>query len=75
LLEGKKVYVFAARGGLYAGTARDTQLDAVRAQFPRADRLADVDFVYAEGLGRERNRSRAGHRSAHADIERLTDPA
>ncbi len=30
LLTGKKVYVFAARGGVYAGTPRDTQTGYVR---------------------------------------------
>src|SRR3989454_11247173 len=30
LLTGKKVYVFTARGGLYAGTSRDTQTPYVR---------------------------------------------
>ena len=30
LLTGKKVYVFAARGGLYAGTPLDTQTSYVR---------------------------------------------
>jgi FMN-dependent NADH-azoreductase len=49
LLTGKKVYVFAARGGLYAGTPSDTQTAYVR-DFLRFIGLADVEFVYAEGL-------------------------
>lgn len=49
LLTGKKVYVFAARGGQYAGTALDTQTGYVR-DFLRFLGMADVEFVYAEGL-------------------------
>jgi FMN-dependent NADH-azoreductase len=74
LLEGKKVYVFAARGGLYAGTARDTQTQYVR-NFLALIGLADVDFVYAEGLAVSETVREQGIARAHADIERLTDPA
>jgi len=49
LLTGKKVYVFATRGGAYAGTAGDTQTAFVR-QFLAFLGLDDVEFVYAEGL-------------------------
>jgi FMN-dependent NADH-azoreductase len=49
LITGKKVYVFAARGGIYAGTPMDTQTSYVR-DFLRFIGLADVEFVYAEGL-------------------------
>lgn len=49
LLTGKKAYVFAARGGIYAGTPMDTQTSYVR-DFLRFLGIADVEFVYAEGL-------------------------
>ena len=52
LLTGKRVYVFAARGGQYAGTAMDTmdtQTAYVR-NFLRFLGMDDVEFVYAEGL-------------------------
>ncbi len=49
LLTGKKVYVFAARGGIYAGSALDTQTSYVR-DFLRFLGMDDVEFVYAEGL-------------------------
>jgi FMN-dependent NADH-azoreductase len=49
LLTGKKAYVFAARGGQYAGTALDTQTGYVR-DFFRFLGISDVEFVYAEGL-------------------------
>jgi FMN-dependent NADH-azoreductase len=49
LLTGKKAYVFATRGGLYAGTPTDTQTPYVR-DFLRFLGIGDVEFIYAEGL-------------------------
>jgi FMN-dependent NADH-azoreductase len=49
LLSGKKVYVFATRGGLYAGTALESQTTYVR-DFLNFLGITDVEFVYAEGL-------------------------
>jgi len=49
LLTGKRVYVFATRGGRHAGTATDTQTAYVR-QFLGFIGLRDVEFIYAEGL-------------------------
>ena len=49
LLSGKKAYVFATRGGIYAGTALDSQTTYVR-DFLNFIGIADVEFVYAEGL-------------------------
>lgn len=49
LLAGKKAYVFAARGGLYSGTPRDTQTAYVR-DFLAFLGITHVKFVYAEGL-------------------------
>ena len=49
LLKGKTVLAFAARGGLYAGTPRDTQTGYVR-DFLGLLGITDVHFVYAEGL-------------------------
>lgn len=49
LLTGKVAYVFAARGGLYQGTPRDTQTAYVR-EFLGFLGITDVQFVYAEGL-------------------------
>lgn len=49
LLEGKKAYVFAVRGGVYAGSPLDTQTQYVR-NFLRFLGIEDVEFVYAEGL-------------------------
>jgi FMN-dependent NADH-azoreductase len=49
LLTGKKAYVFATRGGRYAGTTADLQTAYVR-QFLGFVGIRDVEFVYAEGL-------------------------
>ena len=49
LLDGKQAYVFAARGGYYAGTAADTHSAYLR-NFLRLLGITDVEFVYAEGL-------------------------
>src|SRR5713101_8012335 len=45
LLTGKKAYVLATRGGLYAGSALDTQTPYVR-DFLRFLGINDVEFVY-----------------------------
>ncbi len=49
LLNGKKVYIFATRGGQYAGTALDTQTAYVR-DFLSFLGITDIEFIYAEGL-------------------------
>lgn len=69
-LIGKKVYVFAARGGLYAGTPLDTQTSYVR-DFLRFLGIADVEFVYAEGLAISPQSKEAGLAKAVAEIARL----
>ena len=69
-LTGKKVYVFAARGGLYAGTPIDTQTSYVR-DFLRFLGMADVEFVYAEGLAISPQSKEEGLAKAVAEIARL----
>jgi FMN-dependent NADH-azoreductase len=64
LLTGKKVHVFATRGGKYAGTPLDTQTTYVR-DFFRFLGITDVEFVYAEGLAI----SEAGKQAALADAK------
>jgi FMN-dependent NADH-azoreductase len=70
LLQGKKAYVFAARGGLYAGTALDTQTNYVR-DFLRFVGIEDIEFVYAEGLAISPESKASGLAAAAAAIERL----
>ena len=69
-LTGKKVYVFAARGGLYAGTPMDTQTSYVR-DFLRFLGMTDVEFVYAEGLAISPESKEVGLAKAIAEIARL----
>jgi len=49
LLGGRRAYVFATRGGRYAGTDEDLQSAFVR-RFLRFIGIEEVEFVYAEGL-------------------------
>jgi FMN-dependent NADH-azoreductase len=69
-LTGKKVYVFAARGGVYVGTPLDTQTSYVR-DFLRFLGMADVEFIYAEGLAISPESKEAGLAKAVAEIARL----
>jgi FMN-dependent NADH-azoreductase len=69
-LTGKKVYVFAARGGLYSGTPMDTQTSYVR-DFLAFLGMTDVQFVYAEGLAVSPQSKEAGLAKAAAEIEQL----
>lgn len=70
LLTGKKAYVFAARGGHYAGTPLDTQTNYLR-DFLRFIGIEDIEFVYAEGLNMG-DESKAGALThARQQLERL----
>jgi len=70
LLTGKKAYIFAARGGVYAGTALDTQTSYVR-DFLRFIGIDQVEFVYAEGLAMSADSKAAGLAKAGQQIELL----
>jgi FMN-dependent NADH-azoreductase len=70
LITGKKAYVFAARGGLYAGTPLDTQTGYVR-DFLRFIGIDDVAFVYAEGLSMGDEPREKSLAAANVAIERL----
>jgi len=73
LLTGKKVYVFAARGGLYAGTPNDTQTPFIRA-FLSFIGMSDIEFVYAEGLAISEASKQQGIAHANAAIDALAEP-
>jgi FMN-dependent NADH-azoreductase len=73
LLGGKKVYIFAARGGLYAGTPLDTQTSFVR-DFLAFLGLTDVEFIYAEGLAMGENNKQAALAKAQTAIRELLEP-
>jgi len=70
LLTGKKAWVFATRGGLYAGTAADTQTAYVK-QFLAFVGITDVEFVYAEGLAMGEAPRNQGIARARQDLLRL----
>ncbi len=70
MLGGKKAYVFATRGGLYAGTTRDTQTAYVR-DFLSFVGIVDIEFVYAEGLAMGDASKTSALAHAHRTIERL----
>ena len=70
LLTGKKVTVFAARGGLYAGTPKDSQTTYVR-DFLGFIGITDVEFVYAEGLNMGDESKTAALSAAHGKLAEL----
>jgi FMN-dependent NADH-azoreductase len=74
LLTGKRAYVFAARGGLYQGTSLDTQTQYVR-DFLRFLGVADVEFVYAEGLAIDAERRESALDAARSQIAQLAELA
>lgn len=49
MLEDRKVYVIATRGGQYQDTPLDTQTDYIRHIFGLMG-ISDLEFIYAEGL-------------------------
>jgi FMN-dependent NADH-azoreductase len=73
LLKGKKAYVFATRGGLYAGTPRDTETAYVR-DFLAFLGITDVEFVYAEGLAMGEAPKQEALAKAGRAIRALTEP-
>ncbi|MDD3765328.1 MAG: FMN-dependent NADH-azoreductase [Nevskiales bacterium] len=70
LLPDRKVYVFAARGGQYQGTPRDTQTRYV-IDFLNFVGLKDIEFVYAEGLNLGDASRQAALDNAEARIDQL----
>lgn len=73
LLTGKKAYVFSSRGGVHAGSPRDTQTGHVR-DFLNLVGISDVEFIYAEGLNMGEASKQAGLDKARAQIARLKEP-
>ena len=72
LLTGKQAYVFATRGGVYAGAPSETETSYVR-QFLSFLGITDIEFVYAEGLAMGDAARAAAFESAARAIEQLTD--
>ncbi|HEY1608563.1 MAG TPA: NAD(P)H-dependent oxidoreductase [Paraburkholderia sp.] len=67
LVTGKKVYVVAPRGGLYAGTPNDSHTPYLRA-FLGFLGMTDVTFIYAEGLNMGPDAQNAGLANARGAI-------
>jgi len=74
LLTGKKAYVFATRGGQYAGTPRDSQTSYIR-QFLGFLGITEVEFVYAEGLAMGDASKAASLAQARVALQNLVEPA
>jgi FMN-dependent NADH-azoreductase len=70
LLTGKKAYILAARGGMYAGTPKDSQTAYVR-DFLAFLGITDVEFVYAEGLNMGDESKTAALATAHGQLAEL----
>ena len=73
LLTGKRVYVFATRGGIYAGTPLDTQTAYVR-DFFRLLGITEVEFLYAEGLAISEASKKASLAGALSAIGQMNAP-
>jgi FMN-dependent NADH-azoreductase len=70
LLKGKKVYVALARGGLYRDTPADSQVPYLKSVLAFLG-MADVEFVYAEGLAMGAETANKAFAEATARIEEL----
>jgi len=71
LITDKKVYIFATRGGIYAGTPLDTQSQYVR-DFLGFLGLTDIEFIYAEGLNKGDATKEDALKAARQRIAELT---
>lgn len=70
LLADRPVVLFAARGGQYRGTPRDTQ-SAYMAHFLNFVGIRDIEFVYAEGLAMGEEARSSSLKVASQTIDRL----
>lgn len=70
LLQGKKVYVALARGGLYRDTPNDSQVPYLKSVLAFLG-MTDVEFVYAEGLNMSAEGADKAFAAAHARIGEL----
>ena len=70
LLSTPRAYVFATRGGYYKDTPIDTQTSYVR-DVLRFLGVAEVEFVYAEGLALGEDSKQAAISQANAVVDRI----
>lgn len=73
LLDNKKVYVFATRGGTYAGTPKDTSAAWLR-EILAFIGLTDAEIVYAEGLALGEDSQKASLARAQDAVRQLAQP-
>ncbi|BFT30484.1 NAD(P)H-dependent oxidoreductase [Alteromonas sp. D210916BOD_24] len=72
LLENKTAVVFAARGGVYAGSDYDTQTPYLK-HFLNFIGISEVKFVYAEGLNMGEEQAQSAFASASEKIIELSE--
>lgn len=72
LLKNKKVYVLATRGGIYAGTPKDTQSQYIKDVFAFVG-IEQVEFIYAEGLAMGEESATEALKLAEEKIVELID--
>jgi len=68
LLQGKKIYVALARGGLYRDTPADTQVPYLKTLLGFLG-MTDIQFIYAEGLAMGPDAEKKALASADEQIE------
>ena len=71
LLTNKKIYVLAARGGKYVGTPKDSQSQYLKDVLSFIG-LADIEFVYVEGLAMGGDTAESAWSFAEKELDRLT---
>jgi FMN-dependent NADH-azoreductase len=74
LLKGKKAYVIAARGGLYEGSAADTQTPYIKTILGFMG-ITDVTMVAAEGLNMGDDAKAASLAKAQGELDQLVSGA
>ncbi|SJN13127.1 FMN-dependent NADH-azoreductase [Halomonas citrativorans] len=72
LVEGKRVIILAARGGMYAGSDMDSQTPHLKSMLGLMG-ITDVDVVYAEGLNMGEEQRAAAQKEAFQAIDQLVE--
>jgi len=72
LLNGKKVYVVLTRGGQYRNTPSDTQVPYLRTVLSFLG-MADIQFIYAEGLALGADAEQQSLASARQQIDAVME--
>ncbi|MFQ3197333.1 MAG: FMN-dependent NADH-azoreductase [Paraglaciecola sp.] len=70
LIEGKSVYIMAARGGIHQGTEKDTQSKYLQDVFALIG-ITDVHFIYLEGVNMSEDVAASAWQAASKAIANL----